>query len=55
MLLARHLGRIAADLVRHAVATRSAWVLFVVLLLLAVVAVTGLAQVVAPVVVYPFL
>ena len=55
MLFARHLAAVVGGLVAHALRTGRVGILLLVLLGGTVVAVTIVAQVVAPVAIYPFL
>lgn len=54
MMLLRHLFRVAANLVAHGRAWRSPWIVVTVILIAAVAIVTAALNLVAPVVVYPF-
>jgi len=54
MILLRHVGRLAGATVMYAVATRRIALLFLVILGVALVALATASQVVAPIVVYPF-
>lgn len=54
-ILARHLGRLTADVLGHTAATRSGWLLVTLLLAFVAVVVAGTAHLLGPFALYPFL